>query len=118
MITIVDVAKVCHEVNRAYCESLGDESQQPWEKANEWQKLSAIKGVEYRVNNPRASVSAQHTAWLEDKLRDGWVCGPKKDPAKKEHPCIVPYNELPLQQQAKDALFVAVVDSLRFHLRS
>ena len=24
------IARVCHEVNRAYCKALGDESQLPW----------------------------------------------------------------------------------------
>lgn len=31
--TIEQIARVCHEVNRAYCESMGDTSQVPWEDA-------------------------------------------------------------------------------------
>jgi len=35
---IEDIAKVAHEVNRAYCISIGDNSQQSWECSPEWQK--------------------------------------------------------------------------------
>lgn len=35
---IVRVAHVAHEVNRAYCQSLGDNSQPTWEDAPHWQR--------------------------------------------------------------------------------
>lgn len=107
------IAQVCHEANRAYCEVIGDNSQKPWGEAEQWQRASAIRGVEFKLNNLEAPASAQHEAWLRDKVGDGWKYGPLKDPAKKEHPCIVPYGNLPLQQRAKDALFIAVVESLK-----
>ena len=37
------IARVCHEVNRAYCQALGDDSQPTWEEAPEWQRASARK---------------------------------------------------------------------------
>ena len=49
------------------------------------------------------------------KLSQGWKCGPVKDPGIKEHPCLVPHDELPEEQQAKDDLFLAVVRALREH---
>lgn len=106
------IARVCHEANRAYCESIGDPSQRPWDEAEEWQRESAIAGVSYRLTNPDAPASTQHEAWMMDKLADGWRYGPVKDPAGKLHPCLVPYNELPIEQQRKDALFIAVVQAL------
>ena len=105
------IARVCHETNRAYCESIGDFTQRPWKDAETWQKASAEKGVEFALANPDAPPSAQHEAWLSVKVRDGWKLGPVKDPTKKEHPCIVPYNELPLEQRIKDHLFKAVVQA-------
>jgi len=39
--------------------------------------------------------------------------GETKDPDKKQHPCLVPYNELSKEQQIKDALFTAIVDSFK-----
>ena len=41
-----DIAKVAHEINLAYCESIGDNSQPTWELAPDWQKSSAINGVQ------------------------------------------------------------------------
>ena len=107
-----DIARVCHEVNRAYCEGIGDTSQLKWEDAPEWQRNSAIKGVEFSRANPTAPPSASHDSWLEEKARTGWKYGPKKDEDKKEHPCFVPYESLPTEQKVKDYLFKAVVTSL------
>jgi hypothetical protein len=107
------IAKVCHETNRAYCQVTGDLSQPSWEDAPDWQKQSAISGVIFHLNNPGAPPSRSHELWLEQKRRDGWSYGPVKDPEKKEHPCFMPYDGLPPLQQVKDSLFIGVVDSLR-----
>ena len=103
------IAAVAHEVNRAYCHSIGDDSQPAWNDAPDWQQKSAIAGVEYHLENPSASPEDSHISWLKVKEADGWKYGPVKDPEKKEHPCYVPYKELPKEQQAKDYLFSAVV---------
>lgn len=108
-----DIARVCHEANRAYCIGLGDHSQPDWDSAPDWQRSSAIKGVEHRLLNPGAPASASHESWLEDKRAAGWKHGPVKDPEKKEHPCFLPFDQLPPEQQAKHKLFVAVVEALR-----
>lgn len=46
------------------------------------------------------------------EIADGWEYGPVKDPEAKEHPCLVPFSDLPREQQAKDFLFRAVVRAL------
>lgn len=106
------IAQVCHEANREYCRLIGDYSQEHWTEAAQWQRDSAIKGVEYALANPSAPASAQHDAWVVDKITDGWKFGPVKDAAQKLHPCIVPYAELPLEQRLKDSLFKAIVNGL------
>lgn len=100
-------ARAAHEVNRAYCIVLGDMSQPAWEDAPDWQRSSALNGVRGVIagNTPEQS----HESWLAEKTATGWKFGPVKDPDKKEHPCFVPYAELPAAQKAKDALFVAAV---------
>lgn len=112
-LSIRAIAKVAHEVNRAYCEALGDRSQLPWEEAPDWQKLSCLSGVELHMTNPNAGPAASHDAWLKMKLADGWRYGPVKDVAKREHPCCVEYHELPREQKAKDFIFRAVVLALK-----
>lgn len=109
---VLDIAIVCHEANRAYCQSLGDDSQLPWYQAPDWQKQSAIQGVEFRFKNPNASRDAMHVNWLFKKLQEGWRYGPVKDPKAKEHPCMLPYSDLPLEQRRKDALFSAIFDAM------
>lgn len=106
------IARVAHEVNKAYCEALGDKTQTLWEDAPDWQKESVIKGVEMHLANPNLGVDASHQAWLEHKRAEGWTYGPIKDPVKKEHPCFVPYADLPAEQKAKDFIFRGVVHAI------
>jgi hypothetical protein len=106
------IAIICHETNRAFCEVTGDRSQRPWPLAAEWQQESAVNGVKFALENPDAPESAQHDAWMADKLADGWTYGPVKDAEARTHPCLVPFDQLPPLQQAKDRLFRAVVKAL------
>lgn len=115
--TTRDIARVCHEVNRAYCKSIGDDTQLPWLVAPMWQQNSAIQGVQFHLQNPTAGPKGSHENWLKTKESEGWKYGPLKDISKKEHPCMVPYYDLPSHQQTKDHLFVAVVESLKDQLR-
>lgn len=108
----VQVAKVAHEVNRAYCQAIGDDSQPRWDDAPDWQAKSAILGVEFHRNNPDAGPSASHESWLKEKELDGWIFGPVKNPETKEHPCFVHYSQLPVEQRAKDYIFRAIVHVL------
>lgn len=104
------VAQIAHEVNRVWCEYLGDNSQPRWENAPEWQKKSAIDGVMFHATNPEAGDDASHNNWMESKKADGWVYGKIKDPqaSPPTHPCLVPFEDLPLDQQFKDKLFRAI----------
>lgn len=106
------IARVCHEANRAYCQTIGDDSQMPYQSSPTWQIESAMKGVEFCQANPDAPPSANHDSWLKQKEAEGWKYGAVKDVDKKEHPCFVPYDQLPLEQKLKDYLFKAVVGAL------
>lgn len=103
------VARFCHEINRAYCAAIGDDSQPAWEDAPEWQQQSAAAGVLAHWHNPAMTPEESHAAWLAHKQEDGWTYGPVKDAGKKEHPCFLPYAELPMEQRVKDHLFKAIV---------
>lgn len=111
-LSIEEIAKVCHEANRGYCKALGDDSQLPWDEAPQWAKTSAINGVRFHLNNPNAGPSGSHENWLKEKEKEGWKYGKTKDPEKKEHPCFVPYDQLPKEQQAKDYIFTSIVKTL------
>jgi hypothetical protein len=115
-ILIEACARGAHEVNRAYCFAIGDTSQVAWDSAPVWQRESARNGVEgvLQGNTPKQS----HESWLEEKRKTGWKYGPVKDADKKEHPCFLPYDELPPEQAAKDELFVSTVRALAGALAS
>src|SRR5437899_82125 len=106
------IARVCHEVNRAYCQALGDDSQPTWEDAPAWQRESARMGVDLHLSGDFGP-EASHIGWMQQKVADGWTYGPTKNPDLKQHPCMVPFADLPREQQAKDFIFRAVVHAMR-----
>lgn len=106
---VLAVAKVCHEANKSFCETLCDYSQPDWAGAAAWQKESAMQGVKKHYHDRGMSPADSHDCWMAQKIADGWKYGPVKDPGKKEHPCLVPYAELPTETKAKDYLFRAIV---------
>lgn len=112
---VKQIAIVCHEANRAYCLTLGDRSQSSWDEAPDWQRKSAITGVEFHLkmleSGKEPLPSASHDSWLAEKRADGWKFGPVKNAEAKEHPCFVPYGELPPEQKLKDYIFCGVVKS-------
>lgn len=109
LLSLEEIARLAHEVNRAYCQSIGDSSQVAWEDAPEWQRESAMAGVKQLMDNPDTTPEQSHEGWMALKREDGWTWGPKKDAEKKEHPCFMPYANLPIEQRVKDYLFGAVV---------
>jgi hypothetical protein len=111
---IESCARAAHEVNRAYCIAIGDDSQVPWEDAAQWQRESAIHGVQTALGG--SSPEEQHRAWLADKVAAGWKYGPAKDAEKKEHPCMVDYSKLPPEQRRKDLLYTSVVPMMALAL--
>ena len=113
MLSPLEIARVAHEINRAYCEATGDSSQQPWDQAPEWQRTSYLDGVSFLIRSPESGPEALHSRWMDLKVAEGWKYGPKKDADKRTHPALVPFRDLPLEQRVKDHLFRAVVLSLR-----
>lgn len=105
----IDIARICHEANRAYCLTIG-ETYQHWEDASEWMREYWIHSVNYRLDNPSASIAQQHEEWKNKRIARGWKYGEVKDDVKKTHPNLVEYNALPEAQRLKDALFMRIVD--------
>ena len=106
-----EIARVCHEANRALQVIQNDPAPSPgWADAPKWQKLSAVEGV----LKARAGETPEqlHQSWCDFKEADGWAYGAFKDVDAKTHPCLVPYSELPEEQKAKDHVFSAIVSAL------
>jgi hypothetical protein len=108
---VKDIARVCHEANRALQIAQNDPAPSPeWDSAPDWQKESAVEGVKHAISG--ATPEELHESWCSSKYQDGWVRGHVKDAKLKTHPCLVPYSELPEDQRIKDSLFQAVVNTL------
>jgi ryanodine receptor 2 len=43
-----------------------------------------------------------HDIWARKRIAEGWTWGPARDDARKQHPCLVPYAELPEKEKEYD----------------
>lgn len=115
---ITFIAHTVHEANHAWCLRNGDHSQTNWKEAPDWQRNSAVLGVKFqlgRLDEP-SNPAASHMSWSAQKIKEGWVYGEEKDPENKTHPCLVPFEELPPEQQFKDCLFETLVRKVTYEL--
>lgn len=57
-----------------------------------------------------------HEVWAQNRLHDGWTYGPVRDDATKQHPCLVPYDQLP--EREKDYDRATSIQTLKFIIHS
>lgn len=43
-----------------------------------------------------------HEVWARNRINDGWTYGPERNDALRQHPCLVPYDELPESEKVYD----------------
>ena len=43
-----------------------------------------------------------HEVWARSRMAEGWTYGPERDDAARNHPCLVPYDELPESEKEYD----------------
>ena len=43
-----------------------------------------------------------HEVWSQGRLNEGWRYGPQRDDAKKEHPSLIPYDQLSESEKEYD----------------
>lgn len=47
-----------------------------------------------------------HEIWAQQRIDEGWSYGPRRDDEVKEHPCLVPYDDLPESEKDYDRVMV------------
>lgn len=55
-----------------------------------------------------------HEVWAAGMIADGWKYGKVRDEARKEHPCLIPYEEL--SEEEKDYDRATALSTLKFIL--
>lgn len=53
-----------------------------------------------------------HEVWAAGRIAAGWKYGPVRDEIKKEHPCLIPYDEL--TEEEKDFDRGTALSTIRF----
>lgn len=105
----ITIAIIAYNILAAYSKAIGEPEPVPFGELSDERRQGYVDGVNYVLANPEAGPSAQHDMWLIAKQKDGWTWGETKDEEKKTHPAILPFEELPEPQRAKDSIFRAAV---------
>lgn len=79
---------------------------------DQWESL--LDGVQWREEHPEATEADNHINWMIKKQEQGWKYGSKKDFNKKEHPDLVPYDQLPEIEKRKDKADLIIHDLARW----
>ncbi len=107
------IAAVAYGINAAYCAAIGDTSLPPWDQAPQDHRDRVVAGVQMHLDNPDVTPEEAHGRWLAAMTEQGWTFGEVKDGEAKLHPCMLPFDQLPLEQRVKDSLFRAAVHLLK-----
>lgn len=43
-----------------------------------------------------------HEVWSKGRMNEGWTYGPVRNDELKQHPCLIPYSELPESEKEYD----------------
>lgn len=57
-----------------------------------------------------------HEVWAQNRINDGWTYGPVRDDATKQHPCLLPYEDLPDSEKEYDR--ATSQETLKFIIKS
>jgi len=107
------IASVAFEANRQYCEMIGGKAYNPaWTEVGQDVRDALIESVKVALTDKIVSAELSHLRWAAVRVEAGWSIGPRFDPYRKTDPNLVPFRELSVQEQLKDILFLAIVNSL------
>ena len=56
-----------------------------------------------------------HEVWSEGRITDGWTYGENRDDKLKQHPCLIPYDDLPEEEKFFDR--ATAMETLKFIIK-
>ena len=104
---IVFIAKLCHCGWWCYMRGLG-KGANPFPSHEQFESIK--DGVKFNLSHRDSTPEENHNNWMKKKIEDGWTFGPEKDEIKKTHPDLIPYRDLPQEEQTKDSIFKFMFD--------
>lgn len=101
------IARMIHETVREFGAWLDDSClDESWGAMDEDQQEAKTAVV--RLIQRGFPYDYVHQIWVDKMLEDGWTRG-YRDPARKQHPCILPWDSLPFWEQQKVVLAFHIV---------
>lgn len=82
------------------------ETEQPWRE-------KVLAAVDMHISHPDKTPEQAHDEWVAQRVADGWTYADARDDAKKEHPMIRPWVELPFERRVQDTVLHALVAELK-----
>ncbi len=105
----LEIAKICHATNQAYCEKSKLEGAPVWDELPLDVQESIVAGVAEVIADPKVTPTQIHQMWCNYKEKEGWKYALNKDLKLKTHPNLVPFKDLPDLEKRKDVLFIRTV---------
>ena len=53
-----------------------------------------------------------HEIWAQNRMKEGWTYGSVRDDAKRQTPCLIPYDQLPEEEKNYD--YNTAIGTLKF----
>jgi len=85
---------------------------EPGSEADLKSLMGYVELIKVAAKSPNQSMGDLHDAWLEKKVKEGWVYGEVYNEEKKESPRILPYDQTAEIIKSMDKIFELSVRAL------
>ena len=112
---IEDISRVVHEANRAYCMSISEYNNAPWDQTSEDLKEHTRKLVKYILEDFKPDLPKPHmlhSKWISIKRDEGWKWGNRYNYELKLHPDFLDYDDLQEDSRRKSPITLGIVKAL------
>ncbi|MGE7305780.1 RyR domain-containing protein [Priestia megaterium] len=103
-----DIARLVANVNHAYG-NVTRNYQRDWDHLSDEKRKKIRNDIKAYMERGK-SFEHIHSHWVTERAQEGWVFGELFDLQKKQTPYLVPYNQLPQEKRAIDAIIAAICD--------
>lgn len=119
---ISELAKIYFAAEHAYLEATGNPRLLDWDHMPQWWQDEVVKTVTRLLAFVRACpvkdditfvAYEAHKEWKTDLEAKGWVLGNGRNRGDKVEPLLMDFYDLPRNEQYRQYMLTAIVDSLR-----